>query len=325
MPDYDATNGTWNAKISLSDHVRTMRDKMGGTAPIGYIGGDMLNWRSPFRDVPITTVERFWDRRPCNVRHSQIAIDDRPLEYSRAVTRRKYKVEPHIPGFASYESWAGGRVLDAGCGIGTDTIRFAKAGAQVTAVDLSGESLKIARKRCVAETCIMDVRFYQADLERLSEVVPVESYDLIYSFGVLHHTPKPEKALQELLRYTKPGTIFKLMLYHRDSTKAWWALRKTWSKRRIWTPEERIAQFSEAQTGCPITWTFTRDQARGLMDTYDLSILDLRIDHIFPYKIPAYVEYRYEKAFPWSITPPWLFGHLQRLWGWHMQITAQYN
>lgn len=284
----------------------------------------MLNWKSPFRDVPIATVERFWDRRPCNIRHSRISIDDRPLEYSQAVTRRKFKVEPHIPGFAGYTSWAGARVLDAGCGIGTDTIQFSKAGACVTAVDLSGASLKIARKRCVAETCIMDVRFYQADLEHMSAVVPVESYDLIYSFGVLHHTPRPEKALQELLRYTKPGTIFKVMLYYRNSTKAWGALWKTLGQIGTLTPDERIARFSEAQTGCPVTWTFTKRQARRLMATMGLEILELRIEHIFPYKVMAYIEYRYEKAFPWNVTPPWLFRHLQRLWGWHMLITAQY-
>lgn len=285
----------------------------------------MINWRSPFRDVPISVVERYWDRRPCNVRHSPISLDDHPLEYSRAVTRRKFKVEPHIREFAGYDHWAGGRVMDAGCGIGTDAIQFAKAGAHVTAVDLSAESLKIARKRAVAETCIMDVRFYQADLEHLSETVPVEPYDLIYSFGVLHHTPMPEKALQELLRYTKPGTIFKLMLYHRHSTRAWSILRQTRSQRRIWTPDERIARYSEAQTGSPVTWTFTKEQARALMALMDLEVLELQIAHIFPYKIPAYVEYRYEKAFPWNVIPPWLFRHLERLWGWHMLITAQYH
>ena len=276
---------------------------------------------STFRKVPIKTVKDYWDRRPCNVRHSLKPYTT--LAYSQEVTARKFRVEPHIPIFASYASWAGAKVLDLGCGIGTDAIRFAKAGARVTAVDLSGESLKIARRRATLETCIHDVTFYQADLEHLTDTVPVEPYDLLYSFGVLHHTPSPELALSEIYKYSKPGTIFKLMLYHRHSFKAQWALWKTRHDWRYKTKDERIAAYSEAQTGCPVTWTYTRREARRLMDWLGLDVLDLRVDHIFPYRIPDYIEYRYVKAFPWNCMPAWLFRALEHTWGWHMLITAQ--
>ena len=275
-----------------------------------------------FNDISIETVRDFWDNRPCNSRHSLLPRDS--LEYSHAVTARKFKVESHIPPFAAYSSWAGARVLDVGCGIGTDTIRFAKAGAKVTAVDLSPVSLGIARKRAALETCIMDVTFYEANVERLSDVVPVEPYDLIYSFGVLHHTPHPESALQELLKYTRSGTIFKLMLYHRNSAKARWALWKTRYAWRLFTKEERIAAYSEAQTGCPITWTYSQRDVRRLMAILGLEIIDLHVDHIFPYSIPEYIEFRYVRAVPWKYMPPWLFRALERVWGWHMLITAQY-
>jgi SAM-dependent methyltransferase len=233
-------------------------------------------------------------------------------------------VEPHIPAFAQYTSWAGASVLEIGCGIGTDTICFARAGAQVTAVDLSPVSLKIAHGRAIHEAHLYDVHFYEADAEHLSRVVPVEPYDLIYSFGVLHHTPHPEAALRELLQYTRPGTIFKLMLYHRHSTKAWWALRKTRGDRHRLTKAERIAAYSEAQTGCPVTWTYTKSQARNLMLGLGLDIIDLHVDHIFPYSIPEYIEHRYVRAAPWKYMPGWLFRALERVCGWHILITAQY-
>jgi len=65
-------------------------------------------------------------------------------QYFDEVEARKYFVEYHIPGFAKFARWRGKKVLEIGCGIGTDTINFARAGAQVTTVDLSGKSMELA-------------------------------------------------------------------------------------------------------------------------------------------------------------------------------------
>src|ERR1700761_8353772 len=92
----------------------------------------------------IIDVQSFWDRRPCNIRHSQKPRDTR--EYYEEVAARKYKVEPHIPAFADYAAWKGRKVLEIGCGIGTDARQFAQAGALYTGIDLSAESLAVARK-----------------------------------------------------------------------------------------------------------------------------------------------------------------------------------
>src|SRR5439155_26929823 len=69
-----------------------------------------------FADVPIERVRDFWDRAPCNIRHSNKTVGTR--EYFDEVEQRKYFVESHIPGFADFGSWAGRRVLEIGCGIG---------------------------------------------------------------------------------------------------------------------------------------------------------------------------------------------------------------
>jgi 2-polyprenyl-3-methyl-5-hydroxy-6-metoxy-1,4-benzoquinol methylase len=98
-----------------------------------------------FADKSVADVRRYWDRRPCNIRHSPKPVGSK--EYFDEVEARKYFVEPHIPGFAEFERWRGKRVLEVGCGIGTDSINFARAGAQLTAVDISGESLRIAEQR----------------------------------------------------------------------------------------------------------------------------------------------------------------------------------
>src|ERR1700733_6559259 len=96
-----------------------------------------------FEAVPIDAVREFWNGRPCNIRHSPKPVGTR--EYSDEVEARKYRVEPHIVGFADFPHWKGKRVLEIGCGIGTATIGFLREGATVTAVDLSNESLNLAR------------------------------------------------------------------------------------------------------------------------------------------------------------------------------------
>jgi 2-polyprenyl-3-methyl-5-hydroxy-6-metoxy-1,4-benzoquinol methylase len=93
----------------------------------------------------INDVRKFWDARPCNIRHSSATVGT--LQYFEEVERRKYTVEPHIPRFAEFSRWRGKSVLEVGCGIGTDAKNFAAAGADYTGIELSSESLAITRER----------------------------------------------------------------------------------------------------------------------------------------------------------------------------------
>src|SRR6185312_3613906 len=116
-----------------------------------------------FETVPIDAVREFWNGRPCNIRHSPKPLGTR--EYYDEVEARKYFVEYHIPPFAQFDRWKGKKVLEIGCGIGTDTISFARAGAQVTAVDLSEKALELARQRAKVFGLEDRITFIQANAE----------------------------------------------------------------------------------------------------------------------------------------------------------------
>src|SRR5712691_3775307 len=272
-----------------------------------------------FRSVPLADVRAYWNARPCNVRHSQQPVGSR--EYFDEVEARRYFVEPHIPRFAEFSRWAGKRVLEIGCGIETDTINFARAGATVTAVDLSEESLALARRRAAVYGLEDNITFRAADAENLAAAVPSEPYDLVYSFGVIHHTPDPRRAFDQIREhYAGPDTTLKLMLYHRYAWKVLWILL-TEGRGAFWKLDELIARNSEAQTGCPVTYTYGRGDAARLLEGF--TIEDCFVDFIFPYRIRDYVEYRYVKSWHFRALPPRVFRMLERRFGWHLCITAR--
>ena len=251
----------------------------------------------------VADVQTYWDRQPCNIRHGVAEPGTR--QYFDQVETRKYRVEPHIPRFAEFERWKGKKVLEVGCGIGTDATNFARAGAELTAVELSGESLELCQRRF--EVFGLKARFYQANVEELSTVVPREQYDLVYSFGVIHHTPNPRRAIEELMKYVGPTSELRLMLYAKISWK------------NFLVALERVEP--EAQAGCPIVYTYTGRGVRRLLRGLD--VVSIKKDHIFPWSIPEYIQHRYKRVWYFRYIPTPVFRVLERVLGWHLLIVAR--
>ncbi len=270
-----------------------------------------------FTAKTVDDVRGYWNSRPCNIRHSPKDIGSR--EYFDDVERRKYCVEPHIPLFAEFDRWKDKKVLEIGCGIGTDTMNFARAGAIVTAVDLSDESLRVGRRRAEVFGLQDRITFIQANAERLSDFVPVETYDLVYSFGVIHHTPHPENVIREIRGYMGPQSEFKMMVYNRYSWKVLWILLK-YGKGAFWKLDELVAKYSEAQTGCPVTYSYSRGSVKKLLQGF--TVINVMTDHIFPYSIPEYKRYEYKKIWYFAMLPAPIFRFLEKLAGWHLCVNA---
>jgi len=253
----------------------------------------------------LTDVKNFWDSRPCNLRHSSSPIGTK--KYFDEVEERKYFVEPHIKSFADFFSWQGKTVLEIGCGIGTDAVNFARAGAFYTGIELSTESMKITKDRF--KVYGLDGRFLEGNAEVLDELFHGEKFDLIYSFGVLHHTPNIQKALNSISGLLHQESVFKMMVYAKNS----------WKNAMI---EEGLDQ-PEAQFGCPIANTYTKREVDLLLRSAGLSVVNLEQDHIFPYVVESYLNYEYEIQ-PWfKAMPPEVFRALERRLGWHMLVESK--
>jgi len=276
-----------------------------------------MDTNQPFAGVSIDAVRTFWNTRPCNIRHSPQAIGTR--QYFDEVEHRKYFVEPHIPAFADFARWEGKRVPEIGCGIGTDTVNFARAGAHVTALDLSDASADLARRRLDVYGLSDRVEIHVGDAEALPAILPPQTFDLVYSFGVIHHSPHPDRIVEHLRRYMTPQSELRLMVYARVSYKLFAIMREegVWDMSRI---DELIAKNSEAQSGCPVTYTYDEAGARALLEGF--RILDLHKAHIFTWDVDAYKQYEYKKAAEWARVSDDELAALEQELGWHLLIRA---
>lgn len=156
-------------------------------------------------------VKAFWNRQSCDTNHARSGKFTR--EYFEEIERWRYTDQPFIHAFAQFTRYHGQRVLEVGFGAGTDFIQWLRAGAIASGVDLTEEALANLTHRIRVYDLPEPESLRVADAENL----PFESnsFDLGFSWGVLHHTPNTEKAIRELVRVVRPGGEIKIMLYNR--------------------------------------------------------------------------------------------------------------
>jgi ubiquinone/menaquinone biosynthesis C-methylase UbiE len=156
-------------------------------------------------------VRAFWQENPCGTKFADAPPGSR--RFYELVEEHRYKKEWHIPEAAQFARAKDLAVLEVGCGLGTDGAQFAKAGARYTGIDLTDAAVELEKRRF--ELFDLPGTFRVTDAERLD--FPDNSFDLVYSHGVLHHTPDTAAAIREIHRVLRPGGKAVVMLYHRDS------------------------------------------------------------------------------------------------------------
>jgi len=255
-----------------------------------------------------------WTQDPCG------AVSDREHEFGTreffdTVEKHRYtEYAPWMPRLMGFDKFHDARLLEIGCGMGTDLLQFARGGARCTGIDLTPRSIEITRHR---------FRLYDADGAFMisdGEHLPFrdESFDVVYSNGVLHHTPDTAGAIREVHRVLRPGGTAKVMLYHRNSLNYWFdivlrrgVLRADFLRgRSVAEIMSRVVEFS-SHDARPLVKVYSRKEARELFSMFK----DVRVD----------VEQltRAELRFVSPVVSEAMFDKLRKKIGWNVIVTAK--
>jgi len=230
-----------------------------------------------------TETQRQWSLDPCGANTAGDAPEGSRAYYDRVEKERYDSYAPWMQGVMPFSAQGRKRVLEIGPGLGTDHIQFARGGAEMYGVDLTARHLELTRMRFSLEG--RATHLAQADAETLPFCD--DSFDLVYSFGVLHHTPGTDIALNEAHRVLKPGGQAIISLYHKHSAYYWLQtilLRGILLGGLITKGHYRllseIEYRSPSSTAIPLVKVFSRRQCRRLFQKF--SSMRLRTDHIEP-------------------------------------------
>jgi len=287
----------------------------------------------------IGDVQLFWNANPCQAELS--GQKDRRQYFEEISLKRLYGREWHVPRIANFSGFLGKDVLEVGCGIATDGLEFAKQGARYVGVDLTPIAIELAAEHFR----LLGVPGH-FELANAEERVPFPdaSFDHVYSFGVLHHSPTPARIVDEIHRVLRPGGTFTVMLYNRASVNYYveilflrrllrWSLlpkfmpafiaavtgfdrwkleghREALTRRRKISKEEWISMNTDGPF-CPLSRVYDRQEAATLFHAFKnvrQEVWEFNIDH-WPF---------IRKAVPDSVVK-WI----GRRWGWHRIIYGE--
>jgi ubiquinone/menaquinone biosynthesis C-methylase UbiE len=255
-----------------------------------------------------------WGQDPCGAEYDR-EHELGTREFFDAIERHRYsEYAPWMPRLMEFGNFRGAKLLEIGCGMGTDLLQFARGGAHCTAVDLTPRSVEITRHRFALYG--FSGAFMISDGERLP--FQSESFDVVYSNGVLHHTPDTQGAISEVHRVLRKGGTAKVMLYHRNSLNYWVeiVLRRGLlggEFLRGRSAEEimsRVIEHSDHEAR-PLVKVYSRAQSRQLFSSFD--------------HVAVEVEQltRSELRFLAPLVSESLFRRLRRRVGWNVVVTAR--
>ena len=155
-------------------------------------------------------VATFWERASCG---EALYVAENSVEGFRRQSKKRYELELYIIDFASFDAWTNKKVLEIGVGLGADHQRFAESGANLYGIDLTNRAVSYTKERLGLFGLHSKIEVGDAEALRFAD----SAFDLVYSWGVIHHSPNTKQAAVEILRVLRPGGKFRVMIYHKYS------------------------------------------------------------------------------------------------------------
>lgn len=260
--------------------------------------------------------QKLWNATPCGTGDHLAGLDFESLEFFDAIRANRYQDQAWMDGWVNWESAGGKRVLEIGHGVGTDLLRFSEHGAAVHGIDITEEHHRLAKRN-------FELHGQQCELKLCDATAidyPSDYFDVVYSFGVLHHIADIPTAIAEAHRVLKPGGTLLLALYNRYS--AFHLCLKVFLHGillgRLW----RLGYdglMATVETGAdginvkPLVRTYSRRQLRQLLNDFSDVTIDsahFRRTHVGINKI--------SRLIPESLEAP-----LSHAVGWYLIVTAE--
>ncbi len=159
-------------------------------------------------------VRSFWEQEACGSGVDIVGkLEPLTMEWFEQIENYRYDAEPFIFSVAQFPRHAGKKILEIGVGAGTDHLQWARCGATCFGVDLTQIAIETTATR-------LKMYGYTSTLQRVdAEQLPFDdnAFDIVYSWGVIHHSENPERIVAEIERVLKPNGKFIGMFYRRRS------------------------------------------------------------------------------------------------------------
>lgn len=265
-------------------------------------------------------VRDHWDRDVCGTRYGRDVQGHTDLE---KISHERYRLEPYIPEFADFASARGKKILEIGVGAGVDFANWIEHGAQATGIDLTQAAVDATRQRLETLGYIEErYELKTGDAEQLA--FGDETFDWVYSYGVLHHSPDTLKAFQEVHRVLRKNGTFKGMVYHVPSVTGWilWLRYAFCTGKWFKSPRQVIYENVES----PGTKAYTVEEMKEMLEKAGFTDIRIETRLVFGDLLLNKPSAKYQSPIYrliWKCYPRWVIRLFGDRYGFFMFLQAR--
>ena len=260
-------------------------------------------------------LHKFWNEAACG---EEALLKSKDQKGFIDQSLKRYELEPYILDFADFKSFKNKSVLEIGVGMGSDHYFYAKEGAKLTGIDLTQRAIELTKSRLQEFNLSSSLSVDDAENLKFDS----NSFDLVYSWGVIHHSPNTKKCTSEIHRVLKDDGLAKIMIYN------YWSLvgLMLWIRYALFAlrPFRSLSYIYSNFLESPGTKAYTKKQARELFKDFKTVSINIELTH--GDLLSSYAGQRHEGKllnFARKIWPRWLLKKLFKQMGLFLLIEAR--